>query len=319
MNIVVLDGFAADQGELRWDGLSALGAVTVFPRTTREELRARAASAEALVTNKVVLDRATIEALPRLQYVGIAATGTNAVDLGACRERGIAVTNVPGYSTHSVAELVFALVLHLTHAVAAHDAAVKRGEWARAPDFMFCLVPTSELAGKTFTVIGLGAIGNAVSEIARAFGMRVLAGAVPGSASEGRVPLSEALPLSDIVSLHCPLTPDTTRLVNADFLSRMKSTAILVNTGRGALVDEDALANALAGSRLGGAALDVLTREPPASDNPLLDPAAPFARRIVVTPHLAWATVEARTRLVAEVVENFAAFGRGEARNRVER
>jgi len=318
MNIVVLDGFAADQGELRWDGLSELGSVTVFPRTAPKDLRARAAEAEALITNKVVLDRATIEALPRLRYVGISATGVNVVDLEACRERGIAVTNVPGYSTRSVAELVFALVLHLTHAVAAHDAAVKRGDWARAPDFMFCLFPTTELAGKTFTVIGLGAIGRAVSQIAEAFGMRVLAGAVPGSASTGRRPLSEALPESDIVSLHCPLTPSTTRLVDRAFLSRMKPDAILVNTGRGALLDEDAVVAALLSRRLGGVALDVLTREPPERDNPLLDPAAPFAGRIVVTPHLGWATVEARTRLVAEIVENFAAFIRGERRNRVE-
>jgi glycerate dehydrogenase len=319
MNIVVLDSFAADQGDTAvWGGLDALGQVTVYPRTARSELLPRASSAAALLTNKVLLDAATIATLPALRYVGIVATGTNAVDLAACRERGIAVTNVPGYSTHSVAQLVFALLLYLTNDVAAHDARVKEGGWAASPDFMFCLGPLTELAGKTLTVVGMGAIGGTVANIARAFGMKVLAAAVPGSDSKDRIPLPSALPASDFVTLHCPLTPATRHLVDASFLARMKRTAVLVNTSRGALVDEAALVTALEAGQIAGAALDVLEREPPLGAHPLLDPKATFARRIVVTPHIGWATTEARARLIATVIENLAAFLRGETVNRVE-
>jgi glycerate dehydrogenase len=318
MNIVVLDSFAADQGDAVWGDLDALGEVAVYPRTAPSELLPRARGAEALLTNKVLLDAATIANLPALRYVGIVATGTNAVDLAACRKRGIAVTNVPGYSTRSVAQLVFALLLHLTNDVAAHDTRVKEGGWAAAPDFMFCLQPLTELAGKTLTVIGMGAIGGTVAEIARAFGMNVLAAMVPGSESKDRIPLSSALPVSDFVTLHCPLTPATRHLVDAGFLGAMKRTAVLVNTGRGALVDEAALVNALEQGQIGGAAVDVLEREPPLGLHPLLDPNATFARRIVVTPHIGWATTEARARLVATAVENLAAYLRGQHVNRVE-
>jgi glycerate dehydrogenase len=318
MNIVVLDGFAADQGHVRWSALSEYGTLTVHPRTGSGEVLPRARDADALLTNKVVLGRDTLEELPRLRYVGIIATGTNVVDLSLCRDRGIAVTNVPGYSTMSVAQLVFALTLHFTHDVAGHDAKVKSGGWAESPDFMFSLQPLTELAGKTIAIVGLGAIGRAVSDMARAFGMRVIAAAVPGSSSEGRVPLDDALAASDIVTLHCPLTRATHRLVSSAFLRKMKRGALLINTGRGALVDETALAHALAEGALGGAALDVLESEPPAAGHPLLDPKAPWAKRIVITPHLGWATVEARQRLVAAVVENLGAFVRGEQKNRVE-
>jgi len=318
MNIVVLDGFAADQGEPMWGGLESLGRVTLYPRTAPRDLLSRAAGAEALLTNKVLLDAGTLEKLGALRYVGIVATGTNAVDLSTCRARGIAVTNVPGYSTYSVAQLVFALVLHLTHDVAAHDRRVKEGGWAASPDFVFCLKPLTELAGKTLTIVGMGAIGRAVAGIATAFGMRVVAAAVPGSPSLGRTPLAVALPESDFVTLHCPLTPATRHLVDDGFLRAMKRSAVLVNTGRGALVEEAALARALTDGIIGGAALDVVEREPPDAGNPLLDPSAPFARRIVVTPHIGWATVEARARLVATAVENLAAFQRGERVNRVE-
>ena len=318
MNIVVLDSFAADQGEPVWGGLEALGAVTVHPRTGRAELLSRAGGAEALLTNKVLLDRETLEELDALRYVGVVATGTNAVDLETCRRRGVAVTNVPGYSTYSVAQLVFALLLHLTNDVAAHDSRVKAGGWAAAPDFMFCLRPLTELAGKTLTVVGLGAIGKAVAAIAGAFGMNVVAAAVPGSHSSGRVPLDVALRQSDFVTLHCPLTPATRHLVGDAFLRGMKPSAVLINTSRGALVDEPALVRALQAGTIRAAALDVVAREPPDADNPLLDPRAPFANRIVVTPHIGWATVEARARLVAIAVENLAAFQRGERLNRVE-
>lgn len=319
MKIVVLDSFPADQGEDLWQGLRALGSVEIHPRTAPGELGARAAGATALLTNKVVLDAAAIGALPDLGYVGVVATGTNVVDLGACRDRGIAVTNVPGYSTDSVAQLVLALLLAFTHRVERHSGAVKAGAWAACPDFMFTLGPVVELRGKTLGVVGLGAIGRRVAALAEALGMRVLAARVPGSDTPGRTPLHEALAGSDFVSLHCPLTPMTRGLVSDDFLAAMRPGAVLVNTGRGDLVDEAALRRALASGRLGGAALDVLTREPPRADDPLLDPGAPWADRLLVTPHLGWATVEARARLVREVTENLAAYLRGEARNRVER
>jgi glycerate dehydrogenase len=318
VKIVVVDSFTADQGQDAWGALSALGPVSVHPRTTRAELLERVAGAEAILTNKVLLDRSVLEKLDSLRYVGIVATGTNAVDLSTCRARGIAVTNVPGYSAHSVAQLVFALLLHLTNDVAAHDAQVKAGAWASSPDFMFCLRPLTELAGKTLAVVGMGAIGRTVADIAAAFGMRVVAAAVPGSTSAGRVPLDVALAESDFVTLHCPLTPATRHLVGDDFLRSMKRTAVLVNTSRGALVDEAALARALTTGTIRAAALDVVEREPPDAGNPLLDPRAPFADRIVVTPHLGWATVEARARLVAGSIENLVAYARGERLNRVE-
>jgi glycerate dehydrogenase len=319
MRIVVLDGFAADQGdEAFWDGLRALAEVVIHPRTAAADVVGRSAGATGVVTNKVAIGRDELAALPELEYVGIAATGTNIVDLEAARAAGVAVTNVPGYSTDAVAELVFAMVLHFTHDVAGHDMAVKRGAWAASPDFVFFTRPLVELAGKTLVVVGSGAIGGAVARIAAAFGMRVLKAAVPGSPSrEARTPLAEALPLADIISLHCPLTPATEGMVNAPFLDALKPSAILINTGRGALVNEGALADALAAGRLGGVGLDVLTQEPPAANHPLLSAAAPWAARLVVTPHIGWGTVEARRRLAAEVTENVAAFARGERRNRV--
>jgi glycerate dehydrogenase len=320
MRIVILDGFVTDQGDVEvfWGGLRRLGEVVAYPRTGSADVVARCQGADVVVTNKVAIRKGELAALTHLAYVGIAATGTNVVDLDAARAAGVAVTNVPGYATEAVAELVFALVLHFSHDVAGHDASVKRGAWAASPDFAFFTRPLFELAGKTLVVVGSGAIGGAVARIAAAFGMRVLKAAVPGSQSgEARTPLVEALPLADVVTLHCPLTPATERLVNAAFLDALKPGAILVNTGRGGLVDEPALLAALAGGRLGGVGLDVLTQEPPAAGHPLLDPGAPWAARVVVTPHVGWGTVEARRRLAAEVTENVAAFARGEPRNRV--
>jgi glycerate dehydrogenase len=317
MFIVVLDSFTADQGLDCWSDLRSLGSVTLYPRTSAIELQARAEVAEALLTNKVVLDGSAIAALPRLRYIGVTATGTNIVDLAACRERGIAVTNVPEYSTDSVAQLVFAIALHFTHDLAGHDARVRDGAWARSPDFSFCFRPLYELRGKVMTIVGLGAIGRQVATIARAFGMQVIAAAVPGSTREGRMPLAQALPQSDFVSLHCPLTERTRQLANRDFLALMKPGAVLINTGRGALVDEDALMAALASGALGGAGLDVLAQEPPPAEHPLLDSRAAWAGRLLVTPHIGWATREARGRLVQEAVDNLAAFQRGEQRHRI--
>jgi len=270
------------------------------------------------MTNKVVLDEAVFAGLPDLRYVGLCSTGTNAVDLAAARARGIAVTNVPGYSTESVAQLVFAHILHFSNGVAAHAAAVKEGRWATCPDFCFQLHPLRELAGKTLVVVGMGAIGRAVARVGKAFGMHVVAGAVPGSTVVDRVPLEQALPLADVVTLHCPLSPATANLVEERFLARLKPGAIVVNTSRGGVVSESAVVAALSSGHLGAFAGDVLVDEPPPADHPLLDPAAPFTERVAITPHLGWLTDEARARLRREVGENAAAFLRGERRNRVD-
>ncbi len=321
--IVVLDSFAIDQGEpdSTWRALAALGDLAIFPRTETAELPARGGNDTlAVLTNKVSLGAAELSAWPALRYVGVTATGTDIIDLDAARARGIAVTNVPGYATPSVAELVFALILHFSYDVAGHDAAVKAGVWAASPDFCFFRQPLVELAGKTLVLVGAGAIGGAVARIGEAFGMRVVRAAVPGAptrAGEPRTPLAEALPLADFLSLHCPLTASTRGLVGAGFLAAMKPGAILINTGRGALVDDAALAAALASGHLGGAGLDVLATEPPPPDHPLTDPRAPWAGRVVVTPHIGWGTVESRRRLVTEVAHNLAAFLQGQARNRV--
>jgi len=318
LRIVALDGFAVDQGDLGWDHVSKLGELTVYPRTSAGELRSRARGAEALLINKVVLRREDIEALPDLRYVGVTATGTNVVDFEACRARKIAVTNVPGYSTSSVAQFVIALLLHFVEDLSPYVTRVKENAWAEAPDFCFLLHPKIELAERTMAIFGSGSIGRKVADAARGLGMKVIAAEVPGGSHEGRVPLEAALAEADVVSLHCPLTERTQRMVGDTFFGRMKPGAILVNTSRGGLIDEAALLRALSGSRLGGALLDVLTVEPPPRDHPLLDPVAPWASRILVTPHIAWGTVEARQRLIRMVAENLAAFQRGERINRVD-
>lgn len=320
MRIVVLDSFTADQGEdSAWEALARLGEVTLHPRTPPAAVIDRARDAEVLITNKVVIGQETIAALPHLRYIGVTATGTNVVDLPAARSRNIAVTNVPGYAAESVAQLTFALILHLAVDVAAHNAAVKAGRWAATEDFCFFLRRLPELSGKTLTVLGLGAIGGAVARIATGFGMKVLAAAVPGSpTTAGRVPLTEAIAAADVISLHCPLTPATANLVDRKFLSLMKKTAYLVNTSRGGLIHEADLVGALSRGQLAGVGLDVLAREPPPAEHPLTDPKAPYAGRVIVTPHLGWGTVEARARVREQVAENLAAFVKGERVNRVD-
>ncbi len=320
--IVVLDSFAIDQGEPEtvWRELEALGELAVFEQTEAGEVAAHSRNALAVLTNTVVLSAAHLQALPGLRYVGVTATGTNVIDLEAARAAGIAVTNVPGYATDSVAELVFALILQFAFDVAGHNAAVKAGVWAASSDFCFFRRPLTELAGKTLVLVGAGAIGGAVARIAEACRMQVIRAAVPGAPGQPgqpRVPLEDALPAGDFVSLHCPLTERTRGLVDGAFLARMKPGAILINTGRGGLVDEAALIDALQSGQLGGAGLDVLSVEPPPPAHPLIDPRAPWAGRVVVTPHIGWGTVEARSRLVAEVTQNLSAFLRGEQRNRV--
>lgn len=319
MRIVVLDSFTTDQGADCWQALRTLGTVELHARTPVSEVVARARGAEAILTNKAVVnaDAIAVLAAAGLRYIGVMATGTNVVDLTAAKQHGVVVTNVPGYSTESVAQLVMALVLHLANDVAGHSSRVKAGDWAACPDFGFFTKPLMELAGKTLVIVGMGAIGGALARIAGAFGMRVIPAAVPGSVTPGRTPLSEALPQADVVSLHCPLTPATQGLVNADFLARLKPGALLINTGRGPLLDETAVVQALASGRLGGLGIDVLGKEPPVAGHPLLDPAPAWSARVVVTPHIAWGTVEARKRLVDEVVANLSAFTAGNARNRV--
>jgi glycerate dehydrogenase len=317
--IVIVDGFTAGQGHPdAWRALEPLGTVVVHPRTRPSELLERCRDATAVITNKVVLDAATLRALPALRYIGVCATGTNVVDLPAARSRGIAVTNVPGYAAEAVAQLVFAALLQLQMDLPGYDAAVKAGQWAASPDFSFLRGPLPGLAGKTMVILGLGAIGGAVGRIAAAFGMKVLPAAVPGGTTTGRVPLPQALAAADVLSLHCPLTPATAGMVNAEFLRKLRPGAILINTSRGGLIDESDLAAALSSGHLGGAALDVLTQEPPPPDHALTRPDAPWSSRVLVTPHIAWATEEARLRLRTEVAENLRAFQSARRRNRVD-
>ena len=314
MNIVVLDGYTLNPGDLSWDGLKALGSCEIFDRTARDEVAARAANAEIAITNKAVLHRAQIEALPKLKYIGVTATGYNVVDVEAAKERGIVVTNVPTYGTRSVAQHTFALLLELTQQVGHHAQTVRDGRWVRSADWCYWDKPLIELDGLTMGIIGYGRIGQATARLAEAFGMKVIACA----SGSGRKPEHDVAVVdldylfreSDVVSLHCPLTTATKELVNARRLSSMKPTAFLINTSRGLLVDEPALAEALNSGRIAGAGLDVLSTEPPAADNPLLT-----AKNCLITPHNAWAMRAARARLMKTAVENVRAFLAGKPQN----
>ena len=314
MKIVVLDGHTLNPGDLSWAGLALLGPLRVFDRTPPAEVIARAAGTEIVLTNKTVLDAPVIAALPALRYIGVLATGYNVVDLEAARERGVAVTNVPAYSTSSVAQLTFALLLELAHHVGRHAEGVRAGRWSSSPDFSYSETPLLELAGSAFGIVGFGQVGRMVAQIAGAFAMRVLVHTrtrpEPAPPGVEFVELETLFRVCDAVSLHCPLTPATRHLVNREHLALMKPGALLINTGRGGLVDEPALAEALNAGRLGGAGLDVLSTEPPAPDNPLVT-----ARNCLITPHLGWATRAARERLMRVAVENVAAFLTGHAQN----
>lgn len=307
MRIVVLDGFTMNPGDLEWRTLEALGDLAVYERTPPAQILERASGADVVLTNKVPLRAETIAALPALRFIGVLATGYNVVDLAAARARGIPVSNVPAYSTRSVQQMTFALLLELTQKCGAHDRAVKEGAWARCEDFMFQFAPLVELDGLTFGVLGFGAIGRAVAQTALSFGMRVLASSRtrPSALPEGVewVPPERLFRESDVVSLHCPLTPDTEKIICEQTIALMKPSALLINTGRGGLVDEAALARALKGGRLAGAGMDVLSTEPPAPSNPLLS-----APNCVITPHCAWATRAARRRLLDITVANIRAF-----------
>lgn len=306
MKIVVLDGFTLNPGDLTWDSLRAIGQCDVHDRTPGSEVLARAAGAEIVLTNKVVLSREDIFKLPQLKYIGVLATGTNVVDLAAARERSIPVTNIPTYGTKSVAQVTMAMLLELTHHIGHHAQSTREGRWTKNIDWCYWDYPLLELDGLTMGIVGCGRIGQAVGALASAFGMQVI-GCEENPAQLPsyirRVDLESVFRQSDVVSLHCPLTPQTKHLVNAQRLSWMKPSAFLINTSRGPLVDDAALADALNQGRLAGAGLDVLSVEPPPASNPLLT-----AKNCLVTPHLAWATKAARARLMNIAVDNIRAF-----------
>lgn len=318
MKIVVLDGYGLNPGDLSWDAVSLLGELTVYDRTSSEEVIARSAGAEAILTNKTVITAEIMEALPDLKYIGVLATGYNVVNIDAAREKGIVVTNIPAYSTPSVAQMVFAHILNIAQQVQHHSEEVRKGRWTNNADFCFWDTPLIELREKKIGLVGLGHTGYNTARIAIGFGMQVTAYT---SKSSLQLPpeikkrtLDELFSECDIVSLHCPLTDETKELVNAERLRLMKPTAILINTGRGPLVNEQDLADALNAGKLYAAGLDVLSSEPPKADNPLLT-----ARNCYITPHIAWASLEARTRLMDILVENIKAFQAGKPVNNVAR
>jgi len=314
MNIVVLDGFTLNPGDLDWDALRQLGSVTVHDRSGAEEVVARAREAGIVLTNKTILNHDTIAALPRLRYIGVLATGYNVVDIAAARERGIPVTNVPDYGTASVAQHTFALLLELTQRAGHHAQTVQEGRWSRSADFCYWDFPLIELHGLTFGVIGFGKIGRATAKLADALGMKVLvhnrSQPVDLPPHYNFVTLDALLAHSDVVSLHCPLTAKNEQFINASRLARMKPSAFLLNTSRGPLLDEPAVAEALNAGRIAGAAVDVLSVEPPRPDNPLL-----AAKNCIITPHIAWATRAARARLMNVAVTNIRDFLAGTPRN----
>lgn len=307
--IVILDGYTLNPGDLDWKELEKLGETVVYDRTPAELTLERAAGAEILLTNKAPLPRQVIEGSPSLKFIGVLATGYNVVDIAAAKERGIPVSNVPGYGTAAVAQHVFALLLELTQRTGLHSDSVRAGDWSKSVDWCYWRTPLVELAGLTMGIVGYGAIGKAVARIAQAFGMQVLAATRTPRKDEGDVHFTDVDDLfrrADVVSLHCPLTPETQGMVNAGRLATMKPSAFLINTGRGPLIVEQDLANALRNAQLAGAAMDVLSTEPPAADNPLLT-----APHCLITPHLAWAARASRQRLMDAVVENVRAFLKG--------
>ncbi len=302
MKIVVLDGYAANPGDLSWDDLAALGELSVYERSTPAEAAERIADADMALTNKTVITRELMAGAPKLKYVGVLATGYNVVDVAAAKELGVTVSNIPAYSTDSVAQLVFALLLEVCHHVAHHSTAVHAGRWTANEDFCFWDYPLMELAGKTMGIIGYGRIGKKVAEIARCFGMKVLAWTRTPRDPEC-VSLDELLKESDVISLHCPLFPETQNLINAENIAKMKDGAILINTSRGPVVNDADVRAALDSGKLAAFCADVSTVEPMPAGNPLLG-----CDKVFFTPHIAWATYEARVRLMEIAVKNAKAF-----------
>jgi len=312
MNIVVLDGYTLNPGDLSWEPLQSLGHCEIHDRTPIEKVVERAAHAEIVLTNKTLLTRIEIAQLPKLQYIGVLATGYNVVDIQAARERQIPVTNVPAYGTQSVAQMVFALLNELTRHVGLHAEGIRAGRWSNQADFCYWDKPMIALESLTMGIVGLGAIGQTVAKIAQAFGMPVLAYQRNPKPVAGVkwVELDNLFRQSDVISLHCPLTPETQHIINAQRLALMKPSAFLINTSRGPLVDEQALAHALLSGQIAGAGLDVLTVEPPKLDNPLFK-----LENCFITPHIAWATQTARQTLLGVAVTNLQAFLEGNPQN----
>lgn len=311
MKICILDGYSLNPGDLDWSPVERLGDVTLFDRTPADKIVERAADADIVLTNKVPFSADTLRQLPRLRFICVLATGYNIIDTEAAARQGVVVANIPAYSTMSVAQMAFAHILNITNHVASYAREVADGKWTNCPDFCFWDSALTELAGKTMGIVGLGNTGMATARIAIALGMKVVAMTSKSADTlpEGitPAPLDDVLASADVVSLHCPLTPSTRHLINAASIAKMKPSAILINTGRGPLVDEQVVADALNGGRLAAFGADVLSQEPPRGDNPLLS-----ARNCFLTPHIAWATLEARTRLMSTATENVRQFIAGE-------
>ncbi len=308
MKIVILDGFTLNPGDLSWEGFKQFGELKIYERTPEDQIISRAENAEIIITNKTPLTEETINSLPAMRYIGVLATGYNVVDIEAAKKKGVPVTNIPTYGTASVAQMVFALILELCQHVASHSDAVMKGDWTNSKDFCFWNHPLIELKDKTIGIIGFGRIGQQTASIAQAFGMNVIAYDKYQSDQSSRVgfkwasSIEELLKESDIVSLHCPLFPDTEGIINKESISHMKRTAFLINTSRGPLINDNDLAYALNNDLIAGAGLDVLSKEPP-GDNPLFN-----TKNCLITPHIAWATKEARSRLMDTAVSNLKAF-----------
>ena len=308
MKIVVLDGYTLNPGDLSWERLLDLGEVVLHDRTPSDKILERSKGAEVLITNKTPLTEEIMKSLPDLKYIGVLATGYNVVDAEAAKRRNIIVTNVPAYSTMSVAQLTFSLLLELCHHVQRQSDSVIQGKWAQSPDFSYSDFPLKELSGKTIGIIGFGNIGKKVADIATVFGMNIIAASRHQMDQSERknfrwVQINDLLEQADVVSIHCPLTPETKGLMNAGSLKRMKRSAFLLNTSRGPVVVEQDLADALNNGIIAGAGIDVLSSEPPSIDNPLFK-----AKNCIITPHIAWATKEARVRLMDIAVNNVASF-----------
>lgn len=317
MKIVVLDGFTLNPGDLTWSGFSSLGETVVYDRTSHSELIERATDAEVLLTNKTIIDADSLRQLKGLKYIGVLATGYNVVDIDAARELGIVVTNIPAYSTESVAQMVFAHILNITQRVGHYSDEASECKWSRQNDFSYANTPLIELYGKKIGIIGFGNTGSATARIAQAFGLKVLAYTSKAASSlpsgiEKATSFEQIFRECDIVSLHCPLNPDTKELINKERLSLMKKTAILINTGRGGLVNESDLAEALIEGKIFAAGIDVMVNEPPLEDNLLLSIPNCF-----ITPHIAWATYEARVRLMELAILNLKSYIEGRTINNV--
>ena len=314
MNIVVLDGYATNPGDLSWDWLKNYGELTVNRRCGDDEIVEKAKNADIVINNKCNMTREVLNELPRLKYIGLQSTGFNAVDVAAAKEKGIIVSNVPAYSTNEVAQHTFALLLEITNHIGSYSNAVHSGEWSNAPNFCFYLEPLDELNNKTIGIIGFGSIGKRVADIAKAFGMKVMVNTPHPNVKDfpdiNFCSLDELLKSSDVVTCHCPLNEKTTKLINAETISKMKNSAYFINTSRGAVVDDIALAQALNDGRIKAAGLDVLTFEPPKEDNPLLS-----AKNCYITPHIAWGATQTRARLMNTIEENLKAFLEGRPQN----